>query len=85
MQPSGGPPCWMVRPPGNYGVGVVGTEIPEAAEPHVCLARSGAGDDARIQCGREPCWTEDCAREHEVARIYALCSWCGVFAPGAKP
>ena len=31
------------------------------------------------------CWTEGCARELVVTRMFALCCWCGVFAPGAKP
>jgi len=42
------------------------------------------GRPGRRPC-QVPCWTAGCERLHERARMYALCSWCGVFAPGAKP
>ena len=32
-----------------------------------------------------PCWNERCGRMHEPARMYSLCSWCGVFESGARP
>mmetsp|Transcript_69473 Transcript_69473/g.157035 ORF Transcript_69473/g.157035 Transcript_69473/m.157035 type:complete len:529 (+) Transcript_69473:1274-2860(+) len=55
-------------------------------------APTGDVSAARGQPGRRfgripqiPCWNELCDRMHEPSRMYSLCSWCGVFAPGARP
>ena len=59
-RPSGRPPGWMVRPPGNYRAGVLGaSRAPDAAMPCVFLARgvvcpeNELGDDAWFRRGGE--------------------------------
>ena len=76
---------------GGSGHGVE-PEGPYYADGAHWFAPTGDVSAARGQPGRRSgrmpqitCWTESYTRMHEPTRMYAVCSWCGIYAPGAKP